>query len=133
MTQEDAFLDDCLITDARSKLIAADDTPWKYMQISNWDNSEVRIEILGQDNNAIWRKKLKLAAFHSPKAYLDKVGSITRNAKLMAAAPSIIQGLLDIIEQQRQEIEKLKEATEYNPLAPPASESGEASGEGLPK
>ena len=108
MTQENTFLDDCLITDAKSKLIAADDTPQKYMQLSNWDNSEVRIEIRGQDNNTIWRKKLKLASFHSPEAYLDKVGSITRNAKLMAAAPSIIEGLLEIIEKQRQEIERLE-------------------------
>ena len=130
MTQEE---NDFIIADATSNLLAADDVPWKYMQISNWDNSEIRVEILGNDNKAIWRKKLKLSSFHNSEAYLDRAGSITRNAKLMAAAPSMIQALLNIIEEQRQEIEKLKEITACNPLAPPSSESGEASGEESPR
>lgn len=124
---------DFIIADATSKLLAADDVPWKYMQISNWDNSEIQVGVINNENKTIWRKKIKLSSFHNSEAYLDRVGSITRNVKLMAAAPYIIQGLLDITEEQRQEIERLKEITACNPPAPPASESGEASGEELPR
>lgn len=108
--------------------------PWGYYPRGNRDNSVLIYDVSDSSGETIHEVTVKENDYPEDYSSFEKDNDIAEMiAKFISKAPETIQSLLVTIEEQRQEIERLKEITACNPLAPPASESGEASGEESPR
>jgi hypothetical protein len=108
--------------------------PWGYYPRGNRDNSVLVYAVAGRVGENIHEATVKESDYPEDYSSFEKDDDKAEViAEFISKAPETIQSLLVTIEEQRQEIERLKEITACNPLAPPASESGEASGEESPR